>query len=136
MRTISVLHLLKKELLDLEKMFIYQNNYPRWVINQIVEKQQERNNMNNYNIGDSNTNNENCLTNENDSRMSGKQLSFITLPYKGQQGEKVLKSFKTTLHRSLTNNIETKVLYAGTRMGSNFQIKDKTKFDHKHDLVY
>ena len=93
-RTISVLHLLKKELLDLEKMFIYQNNYPRWVINQIVEKQQERNNMNNYNIGDSNTNNENCLTNENDSRMSGKQLSFITLPYKGQQGEKVLKSFQ------------------------------------------
>ena len=127
---------MKKELLDLEKKFIYKNNYPRWVIKQIVEKQQERNNMNNYNIGDSNTNNENCLTNENDSRMSGKQLSFITLPYKGQQGEKVLKSLKTALHRSLTNNIETKVLYTGMRLGSNFQIKDKTKFDHKHDLVY
>ena len=68
--------------------------------------------------------------------MSKKQLSFITLPYKEQQGEKVLKFFKTTLHRSLPNNIAAKVVYSGTKLGSNFQIKDKTKFDHKHDLVY
>ena len=121
------------------KIFISKNNYPRWVIKQILtqtEKQQERNNMNNNNNDDSNTNNENSFTNENNSQMSGKQLSFITLPHKGQQGEKVLKSFKTTLHRSLPNNIEAKVVYTGTKLGSNFQIKDKTKFDHKHDLVY
>ena len=68
--------------------------------------------------------------------MSEKQLSFITLPQKGQWGEKVLKSFKTTLHRSLPNNTETKVVYTGTKLSFNFQIKDKTKFDHKHDLVY
>ena len=68
--------------------------------------------------------------------MSEKQSSFITLTYKGQQGEKVLKSFKTTLHRSLSNNIETKVVYTGTKLGSNFQIKGKRKFDHKHDLAY
>ena len=121
------------------KMFIHENNYPRWIIKQIltqVEKQQERNNMNNNNNDDSNTNNENSFTNENNSQMSEKQLSFITLPYKGQQGEKVLKSLKTTLHRSLPNNIETKVVYTGTKLDSNFQIKDKTKFDHKHDLIY
>ena len=130
---------MKKELLQLEKILISKNNYPRWVIKQIltqVEKQQERNNMNNNNNNDnSNTNNENSFTNENNSQMSEKQLSFITLPYKGQQGEKVLKSFKTTLRRSLPNNIETKVVYTRTKLGSNFQIKDKTKFNHKHDLV-
>ena len=27
-------------------------------------------------------------------------------------------------------------MYTGTKLGSNFQIKDKTKFKHKHDLVY
>ena len=27
-------------------------------------------------------------------------------------------------------------MYTGTKLGSSFQIKDKTKFDHKHDLVY
>ena len=130
---------MRKELLHLEKVFIDKNNYPRWVIKQILtqlEKQQERNNMNNNNNEDSNTNNENSFTNENDSQISEKQLSFITLPYKRQQDEKVLKSFKTTLHRSLPNNIETIVVYTGTKLCSNFQIKDKTKFDHKHDLVY
>ena len=110
---------MKKELLHLEKNFISKNNYPRWVIKQIltqVEKQQERNSMNKNNNDDSNTNNENSFTNENNSQMSEKQLSFITLPYKGQQGEKVLKSFKATLHRSLPNNIKTKVVYTGTKL--------------------
>ena len=74
--------------------------------------------------------------NENNSQMSEKQLSFIALPYKGQQDKKVLKSFKTTLQRPLPNNTETKVVYNGTKPGSNFQIKDKKKFGHKHDLVY
>ena len=64
--------------------------------------------MNNNSNDNSNTNNENSFTNENNRQMSEKQLSFITLPYKRQQGEKVLKSFKITLHRSLPNNIETK----------------------------
>ena len=92
--------------------------------------------MNNNSNDNSNTNNENSFTNENNRQMSEKQLSFITLPYKRQQGEKVLKSFKTTLHRSLPNNIETKLVHTGTKLGSNFQIKVKTKFEHKHDLVY
>ena len=58
----STEYLLKKELLHLEKIFISKNNYPRWVIKQIltqVEKQQERNNSND----DSNTNKENSFTN-------------------------------------------------------------------------
>ena len=92
--------------------------------------------MNNNNNDHSNTSNENSFTNESNSQMSEKQLSFITLSYKGQQSEKVLKSFKTALHRSLPNNIETKIVYTRTKLGSNFQIKDKTKFDHKYDLVY
>ena len=90
----------------------------------------KKNNMNNNN-DDSNTNNENSFTNENNSQMSEKQLSFITLPYKRQQGEKVLKSSKTSLHKSLPNNIETKAVHTEQKLGSNFQFKDKTKFDHK-----
>ena len=135
----STKYLLRKELLHLEKNFISKNNYHCWFIKQImtqVEKQQERNDMNNNNNDDSNTNNENSFTNDTNSQISKKQSSFITLPYKGQQGEKVLKSFKTTLHRSLPNDIETKVVHTRTNLGSNFQIKDKIKFDHKHDLVY
>ena len=32
--------------------------------------------------------------------------------------------------------METKVVYTWRKLGSNFQIKGKAKFDHKHDLVY
>ena len=35
---------------------------------------------------------------------------------------------EVTLHISLPNNIETKVPYTGMKLGSNFQIKDKTNF--------
>ena len=97
-----------------------------------MKKQQKRNNINKNNNDNSNNNNEN----ENDSQMSDKQLSFITLPHREQQVEKVIKSFKATLHRSLPNNMETKIVYTGTKLGSNFQFKNKTKFDHKHDWVY
>ena len=86
-----------------------------------VEKQQEKNNMNDNNNDDSNTNNEKLS-------WITKQLSLITLPCKGQQGEKVLKSFKTSSHRSLPNNTETKGVYR-KHTGSNFQFKDKTMFD-------
>ena len=100
-----------------------------------MEKKQTRNNVKNSNNDHSDTNNENSFTNENNSQMSQKQLSFIALPHKGQQCKKVIKSFKTTILRSLPNNMEKKVVYTRTKLGSNFQIKDK-KFDHKHDFVY
>ena len=90
-----------------------------------MEKQQERNIMKNNNNDDTNTNNENSCSNENNGQMSEKQLSLITWPYKGQQGEKFLKSFKTTLHRSLPNNIQTKVVYTGTKLGSIPKLKTK-----------
>ena len=61
-----------------------------------------------------------------------KQLSFITLTYRRQQDEKVIKSLKTALHKSLPNNIETKVVYTGTKMDSNFKLKTK----HRSTVCY
>ena len=55
--------------------------------------------------------------------MSEKELSFIKLPYKGQQGEKVIKFLKTALHKSLPKIIERKVVYTKTKLGCNFKIK-------------
>ena len=58
------------------KKFISKNNYHCWwFIKQIltqVEKQQERNDMNNNNNDDSNTNNENSFTNDTNSQISKK----------------------------------------------------------------
>ena len=119
-------------------MFIYKINSLGWVIKQISTQvgKQERSNGNSNNNNDySNSIKENSFTNENNCQTPKKQFSLITLPYKGQQGEKAIKSFRTSLHKSLSNNIETKMVYTGTKLDSNFQVKDKTKFDYEHDLV-
>ena len=103
-----------------------------------MKKKQKRNNgnnNNNSNYDDSNSINDNSFINENICQTPKKQLSFITLSYKGQEGEKVIKSLKTGLHKSLPNNIETKLAYTRTKLDYNFEIKNKTKFNHKHDLV-
>ena len=122
-------YLLKKDLLLPEEKIISRNIYPCWVIKQIwiqVEKQLARISINSSNNDNINTSVENSFTNENNSEMSEKQLSFITWPYKGKQSEKVVKSFKIMLHnRSLWNNIETKVLYTWTKLGFNLEIKTK-----------
>ena len=83
-------------------MFPYKNNSPRWVIKQIltqVEKQKEINNGNNNNnskYDDNNSINDNSFMNENNCQAPKKQLSFITLPYKGQQVQQVYVFYQIT----------------------------------------
>ena len=36
----------------------------------------------------------------------------------------------------LPNKYKAMLVYTGTKLGSNFDIKDSTKKEHKHDLVY
>ena len=57
----------------------------------------------NNNNNSSNAENEKNFTNENNRQTSENKLSFITLPYTGQQGEKIIRSLKTALHKSLPN---------------------------------
>ena len=68
-------------------------------------------------------------------KISTIKVAFI-IYYINIQGEKIIKSSKTALYKSLPKNKETKVVYTGIKLASNFSIKDKTKFNHKHDLVY
>ena len=59
----------------------------------------------------------------------------LMLPYRGQQGEKLLKSLSKTLNH-FENKHVTKVIYTGTKLGTNFSIKDTTLKEHQHNLVY
>ena len=40
------------------------------------------------------------------------------------------------IQRILPNNVKTWITYTGRKFGSKFQIKDLTKNQHKHDLIY
>ena len=48
----------------------------------------------------------------------------------------ILRVIKRELKRLLPTNVDPRIAYTGTKLGSCFHIKDKTKIEHQHDLVY
>ena len=59
---------------------------------------------------------------------------LLMIPYQGGKGEQVIKSVRKTIKRLLPSNI--KVSFTGNKLSSCFNIKDKTKFEHRHDVIY
>ena len=43
---------------------------------------------------------------------------------------------KGNLKKKLPNNVKPQITYTGRKLGSLFQTKDQTIFEHKHDLIY
>ena len=114
---------LKTELKHLHKAFIETNGYPEWIYKQVYQKiKADKERINNEDVTPEIVNNEIVETR-------------IMLPYQGQQGEKLLKSLTKTLNHYEKNHV-TKIIYTGTKLGTNFTVKDKTIKEHQHDLVY
>ena len=65
------------------------------------------------------------LVTENDKTPRIAIETSLMLPYRGQQGEKLLKSLSKTLNHFKNKHV-TKVIYTGTKLGTNFSIKDTT----------
>ena len=60
---------------------------------------------------------------------------MISLPYKGKQEENVSRSPRNTLDKILQHDVIPKFVYTGTKLSAKFQIKNKTKDEHKNDLL-
>ena len=60
----------------------------------------------------------------------------LILPYVGPEGNTNIKTMNNSLRRIVPNNVKRRVTYTGQKLGAKFQIKDKTKDQHKNDLVY
>ena len=43
---------------------------------------------------------------------------------------------KKTIHKLLPETVNTEIAYIETKLSTSFQIKDKNKLDHQHDLVF
>ena len=43
---------------------------------------------------------------------------------------------KKTVHKLLPETVNTQIVYTERKLSTCFQIKDTSKFDHQHDLVY
>ena len=47
-----------------------------------------------------------------------------------------MKSFKKGMRKILPNNLKPRIAFTGRKVGTSFQIKDKTEMKHNHDIVY
>ena len=61
---------------------------------------------------------------------------FLLLPYKGEKGEHLIKSMKRRISKLLPPEIKTQVAYTGKKLSTCFNVKDQSKFEHRHDVVY
>ena len=111
----SNIALRKKEMTHLKKVFHEKNDYPKWVINQVLNEVEEKHHTSVNNISEE------------------WQVSPVT---DLKCHLLVIKSMKKRLKTLLPDNVKTDVAFQGKQLSSCFNIKDKTKFPHKHDLVY
>ena len=61
---------------------------------------------------------------------------LLIFPYQGDRGNTLVKTLQKRLHNLLPNHINTQVTYRGKKLSTCFNIKDQTKFEHQHDIVY
>ena len=61
---------------------------------------------------------------------------LLTLPHKGKRGGKTLRKISKEVNKIPPDKRKAKLVYTGTKLGSNFNIKDITQKEHKYDLVY
>ena len=59
------------------------------------------------------------------------------LPYQGEQGSRLVKSLKRSITKLLPKATQLEFEVTGSELSStHFQIKDKTEFEHNHDVFY
>ena len=61
---------------------------------------------------------------------------LLLMPYQGEKGKQVIESVRKTVKRLLPRNIKVQVSFIGNKLSSCFNIKDKPKFEHRHDVIY
>ena len=118
---------LNEEIKYVESTFEKVNNYPKYVITQL-NREVKLKHTQNINI-------ERSAINQTSQNEQDKH-HLLVLPYAGNKGEKILKSMNKFSTRVLPCNLKTCTAYSATKLSSKFQLKDQTKKDHQHDVVY
>ena len=61
---------------------------------------------------------------------------FLLLPYNGKRADKIIKLMNKTKINILRETVITQSANTRRKLSTCFQIKDKSKFDHWHNLGY
>ena len=60
---------------------------------------------------------------------------MLVLPYKGERGQRIIKSANNTAKKTFPQNHVIQNVYS-RKLSSHFIIKDSTKLEHQHDFTY
>ena len=86
----------------------------------------------------------NTVSNQNEATQTSNQTivekcddkKLLMIPYQGGKGKQAIKTIRKTIKRLLPSNIKVQVSFTGNKLNSCFNIEDKTKFEHRHDVIY
>ena len=95
------------------------------MINQVMKTVKKANNIETIS-----TNQLGTLETNND------KLHSLILPYAGPKSKNIFKSMNNNIQQILPNIVKTRITCTGRKLGTKFQIKDLTKNQHEHDLIY
>ena len=59
----------------------------------------------------------------------------VLVPYSGKQGHQLLSKTKKQLIRTLPDD-KTMISYKSTKLSTKFPVKNKTDFQHKHNVIF
>ena len=54
-------------------------------------------------------------------------MNSLSLPIDGPIANAIMKTINNSLKRFLHNNVKTRVIYTSQKLGTKFQVKNKTK---------
>ena len=103
------------------------------ILQQISE--QHNNETNGTDNSNKNVDGDNISSMKNESVTLEKQ-PLLVLPYQGKQKDDFLKSFKKGIRNILPNNVKARIAFTVRKVGTSFEIKDKTEMKHNHDIKY
>ena len=115
------------ELNFISDVFTRINGYPHYIVNSMLTKFEEEHKARNTRSNDDD------MTPPNDEE--NKQTLILQLPFRGSEGDALVRSLKNTLKRNLPDT-ECKIVHTGSKLSQYFNIKDGVDEKHLSNLIY
>ena len=103
---------LDKELKYLEKVFHENNNYPKYVIKQILQQSYDEHKEQELDMTKTNLNLNDVVEKKN---VHEEKQHLLLVPYQGKKGDFVIKSMKKRMKTLLPTNIRTNTVFTGSK---------------------
>ena len=109
---------LQKELKYLRKTFQQNNQFPLRVINSIISKETAKHQQSKINSINSQTGITTAKTVASNNTNDEKTKIYLTLPFAGNNGQKMISKLKRTVENNSRNNIKLQVTYKPSKLSS------------------